>query len=95
MRWFFSFLVVVISILITSALIGFCTLYVASLSSCQSYVAPTGANFIIQISQIKALNSEKMTYCFCSANIASIYTDTNMEAYCGSLSNNILITNML
>ena len=44
-----SFFFVVVAILICSALIGFCTLYVASSSNCQSYVSPTGSTVTAQI----------------------------------------------
>jgi len=45
-----SLFFVVIAILICSALIGICTLYVASSANCQSYVSPTGASISLQIS---------------------------------------------
>lgn len=52
-----SLFFVVISVLICSALIGICTLYVASSANCQSYVTPTGTTVSQQISQVQARNS--------------------------------------
>jgi hypothetical protein len=90
-----SLLLVVIAILICSALIGICTLYVASSANCQKYVSPTGTTISQQISQIQARNSESDTFCYCNANLASIYTNAEMNSFCGSITNKVLITNSL
>lgn len=76
-RWFFSIFFVVISIMITSSLIGLCTLYVASTSSCQDYTTPTGS-VAAQISTIIARNSDSQKFCYCNENIASLYTDSTI-----------------
>lgn len=48
-RWICSLFFVILAIAVTSGIIGLLTLYVASLSSCQRYVAPTGITFALQI----------------------------------------------
>ena len=95
LRGLCSLFVVTLAILICSALIGFCTLYVASSANCQNYVAPTGATVADQIAAVQARNSDSDKFCYCNANIASLYTDSNINAYCGDISNKILITNTL
>ena len=52
LRGLCSFFCVVIVILICSGLIGLCTLYVASSSNCQNYVAPTGTTTSAQLAQV-------------------------------------------
>lgn len=94
-RWVCSIICVVIAIAITSALIGFCTLYVASSSNCQKYVAPTGVTTAAQVAEVSARNSESDTFCYCNANIASIYSDSVVGAFCSSITNKVLITNVL
>jgi len=98
-RWVLSFLFVIVAILITSSLIGLCTLYVSSTSSCENYNPPTGtiANQILAIqgSVNTTMSVEAATYCFCNANIASIYTDAAVNAFCGAVSNKVLVTNAL
>lgn len=75
LRWVCSIFCVIIAIAITSALIGFCTLYVASTSNCQRYIAPSGQTTTIQVAEVKGRNSESDTFCYCNANLAAIYTD--------------------
>lgn len=97
-RFILAALLVVLSIAITSAMIGFCTLYVASTSSCQNYVTPDPTIYTTtaaQIAYVKSQSSSSSTYCYCSANFQSIYTDTTINAFCASISNQILITNGL
>lgn len=48
-----------------------------------------------QVTEVKARNSESDTFCYCNANIASIYSDTNVNAFCSSITNKVLITNIL
>jgi len=90
-----SFFFVIVAILICSALIGFCTLYVASSSNCQSYVAPTGATVTLQVAEVKARASDSATFCYCNANLAQLYTNAEINAYCANISNTVLITNSL
>ena len=75
LRGLCSFFLVVIAIIICSALIGFCTLYVASSSNCQSYVAPTGTTTTAQINEISARGTDSAKFCYCNANLASLYTN--------------------
>ena len=90
-----SLVVVVLAILVCSALIGFCTLYVASSSNCQSYVAPTGATVTLQIAEIQGRASSSATFCYCNANLAQLYTNAEITNYCSEISNKVLITNSL
>lgn len=95
LRSIFSLVLVVLAIIITSALIGFCTLYVASTSSCQSYVAPdTSTSYSSQIAVVSTQGSQAK-FCFCNDNIGVMYSDSNVNAFCSSISNMILITNIL
>lgn len=55
LRWFFSIVLVVFSIIITSAMIGFCTLYVASTSSCQNYSFTSTGNTLTDTTLIAAM----------------------------------------
>lgn len=89
-----SVLFVVICIAITSGLIGLCTLYVASSSNCQSYVTPTGT-VAQQVAVVQGRNSESDTFCYCNANLALIYTDATVGAFCGAISNKVLMTNAI
>jgi len=41
------------------------------------------------------MSLDALTYCYCNANIASIYTDATIGAFCASVSNKVLITNGL
>lgn len=77
-----------IAIIITSALIVFSTLYVSSTSSCQSYNANTTID--------AAIAAQGATlYCYCSYHFSEILTNSTVSSACGSLSNTILITNIL
>jgi hypothetical protein len=51
-RWVLSLLLVFLAIIITSAMIGFCTLYVASTSSCSGVVLPDTTIYTTYASQI-------------------------------------------
>ena len=95
MRWSCSIFFVVLAIIVTSSLIGLCTLYVSSTSSCQNYNSPTGtvANQILAIQN--STNVDANTYCYCNENLASIYTDTVVNTFCSTVSNKVLITNAL
>jgi hypothetical protein len=86
-----------ICIAITSALIGFCTLYVSSLSSCQGFVQPDTTTYPTYASQIAVVTPQGETakFCYCSANFDAIYTDSTVNTFCSSVTNKILITNML
>ena len=94
-RWSCSIFFVVLAIIVTSSLIGLCTLYVSSTSSCQNYNSPTGtvANQILAIQN--STNVDANTYCYCNENLASIYTDTVVNTFCSTVSNKVLITNAL
>lgn len=94
-RWVVSILLVVLSILMTSALIGFCTLYVASSANCQGYVQPTSTGYPAQIAEVQSRNSLSDTFCYCNANLAALYTEGSVNSYCGSISNKVLVTNIL
>lgn len=97
MRSLCSLLLVALAIIITSALIGFCTLYVASTSSCQSYVAPNTSTYPIYSSQIAVVSTQgsQAKFCYCNDNIGVMYTNSDVNAFCSSISNMILITNIL
>ena len=69
---------VIVAIMITSALIGLCTLYVASSANCQDYVVPTESTYAAQIATVSARNTDSDTFCYCNANFAAIYTDTDV-----------------
>jgi hypothetical protein len=94
-RGLLSLVVVALAILVCSALIGVCTLYVASSSNCQNYSAPSGSTIALQISEVKGRNSNSDTFCYCSANLASLYTNAEINAFCSSVSNTVLVTNAL
>jgi hypothetical protein len=87
-RWLFSILLLIISIVIASSLIAFCTLYVSSSSSCENFNAATTL-----ISAVQAQG--KTIFCYCSLHLTEIYTDASIGSSCGSLSNTILFTNAL
>ena len=87
-----SFLCVFIAIMVCSGLIGLCTLYVASSSNCQNYVAPTGATTAIQLALI---TTESDKYCYCNANLAQTYTNAEIGAFCQDISTKVLIANSL
>lgn len=97
MRSLCSLLLVGLAIIITSALIGFCTLYVASTSSCQSYVAPNTSTYPTYSSQIAVVSTQgsQAKFCYCNDNIGVMYTNSDVNAFCSSISNMILITNVL
>jgi|LakMenE01Jun11ns_1017448.scaffolds.fasta_scaffold9853761_1 hypothetical protein len=78
-RLIFSILFIAISIFITSSLIALCTLYVATSSNCGSYEDET------TLAQAQAAQDNLMTYCYCSANYASIYTDSGIQTFCAGL----------
>ena len=82
LRMVCSLVVVVLAILVCSVLIGFCTLYVASSSNCQNYVAPTGATVTLQIAEVQARGSQSATFCYCNANLAQLYTNAEITNYC-------------
>ena len=97
MRSLCSLLLVTLAIIITSALIGFCTLYVASTSSCQSYVAPNTSIYTTYSSQITYVSTQgsQAKFCYCNDNIGVMYTNSDVNTFCSSISNMILITNVL
>lgn len=78
-RFILSMVFIAVSIFITSSLIALCTLYVATSSNCGGFDADT------TLAQAQALNDKLVTYCYCSVNYASIYTDNAVETYCASL----------
>ena len=51
-RWVCSVFFVIVAIAITSALIGLCTLYVASSANCQDYVSPSGSTYALQVAEV-------------------------------------------
>lgn len=97
MRSLCSLLLVAVAIIITSALIGFCTLYVASTSSCQSYVAPNTSTYPTYASQIAVVSTQgaQAKFCYCNDNIGVMYTNSDVNGFCSSISNMILVTNIL
>lgn len=80
--------------IITSALIGFCTLYVASTSSCSGVNLPTTGTYAQQIAIVQTQGGTAK-YCYCNNNIDVMYTDATVNAFCSSVSNMILVTNLL
>jgi hypothetical protein len=96
-RWIISLLLLLLSIVLTSAMIGFCTLYVASTSSCQNVVLPDTTIYLTYASQIAVVQNqgESAKFCYCNNNIDVMYTDTTVNTFCSSISNMILITNIL
>jgi hypothetical protein len=83
-RYILSLLLVLIVIAITSALISLSTLYAASISSCQTYIAPNANTYNTIISQINYAKTQNEAYqfCFCSDNFQSIYTDSDINSFC-------------
>lgn len=78
-----------ICIFICSTLIGLCTLYAASNSSCSNYDTNT------TLQQAKSQSSQ-ILYCYCSANYSLYSTNApDVEAACKNLSNTIIITNVI
>lgn len=96
-RWLGSLVLVVLAIIITSALIGFCTLYVASTSSCANVSLPDTSIYTTYASQITIVSTQGDTakFCYCNYNFDVMYTDSTVSAFCSSISNMILITNIL
>ncbi len=97
MRWILSLFLVVLAVIITSAMIGFCTLYVASTSSCAGITLPDTSIYTTYASQINIVTPQGDTakYCYCNANIDAMYTDATVKAFCESISQKVLITNIL
>lgn len=62
-------------------MIGFCTLYVASTSSCQNIVLPDTATYTTYISQINIVKYQGDTakFCYCNNNIDAMYTDSDVK----------------
>lgn len=89
-----SVLFVIVCIAITSGLIGLCTLYVATSSNCQNYVAPTGT-ITDQMAEIQTRTGDFELFCFCNANLALMYTDATVGAFCADISNKVLMTNIM
>lgn len=96
-RWLLSLLLVFIAVIITSALIGFCTLYVASTSSCSNVVLPDTSIYTSYSSQIAIVSTQGETakYCYCNSNIDVMYTNSDVNTFCASISTMILVTNIL
>jgi hypothetical protein len=96
-RWILSLFLVVLAVVITSAMIGFCTLYVASTSSCSGITMPDINVYTTYASQIAIVTPQGETakYCYCNANIDAMYTDTDVKAFCEAISNKVLVTNIL
>jgi hypothetical protein len=92
-RWTVSLLLVVISIAITSALIGICTLYVASTSSCQNVIYPQTTSLLD--TQAATLAGGKALFCYCNANLQEMYTNDNVGKACSNISTQVLMTNGL
>jgi len=90
----FSIVLVVISIAICSAMIGFCTLYVASTSSCQNYIFTSSGNTQTDVNTVKGMGNSAI-FCYCSDNLASIYTDTDIKNLCSGIQSMVLLTNGL
>lgn len=78
-------------------MIGFCTLYVASTSSCQNVVLPDVTVYTTYTSQIASIqNGDSSTkYCYCNANLDAMYTETEVETFCADISTMVLVTNIL
>lgn len=59
-------------------MIGFCTLYVASTSSCQNVVLPDVTVYTTYAAQIASIQSgdSATKYCYCNANIDAMYSET-------------------
>lgn len=96
-RWAISLILLFLCIAITSALIGFCTLYVSSLSSCQGVTLPDTSIYTTYATQIAQVQPQGDTakFCYCSANFDAIYTDSTVNTFCSSVTNKILITNFM
>lgn len=96
-RWILSLLLVFLAVVITSAMIGFCTLYVASTSSCSGITLPDASIYTTYASQIAIVTPQGQTakYCYCNANIDAMYTEATVKAFCESISNQVLVTNIL
>jgi len=91
LRWIFSLVVVVLCILVTSALIGFCTLYVASTSSCQNYSFSSSGNTQADTVLIATMG-QSTKFCYCSQNIAEIYSDNYIKSLCSNIESMIIMT---
>ena len=87
-RVLLSILFLIIIIAITSSLIVFCTLYVSSTSSCQSFSSDT------TLQQALAADSQTL-YCYCNTNFADIYIDTEIQNACSTIESDILVNNVL
>lgn len=96
-RWILSLFLVFLAIIITSALIGFCTLYVASTSSCSNITLPDTNIYTSYAAQIAIVSTQGETakYCYCNSNIDVMYTNSDVNTFCSSVSTMILITNIL
>ena len=79
LRFILSILLIAISIFITSSLIALCTLYVATSSNCGNFNTDT------TLAQAQVIADKLTTYCYCSANYASIYTNDAIGACCSEL----------
>jgi len=92
-RWSISIFLVIVSIIMTSAMIGLCTLYVASTSSCQNIVIPPT---IAQNDAMLAYQlGGKTLFCYCNSHLQEMYTSQAVGDACSSISSKVLMTNAL
>lgn len=75
-------------------MIGFCTLYVASTSSCLNYSYVSTGVSATDVGAVQLLG-ETARYCYCNEHLTAMYSDTIINTFCSSISSKILMTNAL
>jgi hypothetical protein len=77
LRYFFAFLIIIVFLALSCAIIGLCTIYISTHSSdCDSVTVPSS------LTAAQASLDSLAKTCYCNANLITALTDSSIQTYC-------------
>jgi hypothetical protein len=87
LRGLLAFFVILIFLGVSCAIIGLCSIYIAShASNCQNVTVPS------TVAEAQASTSSTAVQCFCDANLVSSFSDSTINTLCQPYLSNIYIS---